>query len=153
MEPTEYVRRYLEWTEENPKANYVVFSMVTNQGASGPARNQSPAVASYAHGFLRSDDQGGLAGRVTSYLSDRQRPGSPPAPFDPTQTDDLGVEIALDGGAATVTLVDHSWGGGRQTLAGLRHEDEVLVGTGGSVGNQTATAVYVVSLGTTVAPN
>lgn len=146
-----YVRHYVDFANERPGTMVVLFTMVTNQAASGAEPNQQFPSVSYTDGYLSSDGSGGVAGRVSQYFNDRRVPGSPPAPFAPDRTDDLGVEISLEDGGR-ITLVAHSWGGGRQTLTDLRHEDDVVVGTGGTVGNESGTALYVLNLGETVAP-
>ncbi len=151
MEATSYLQRHVDFANQRPGTNFVVFTMVTNQGASGTEPNQQYSVVSYAEGYLSSDGSGGVAGRMRQYFNDRRLAGSPPTPFDPGQTDDLGVEIGMEDGGR-ITLITHSWGGGRQTLADLRQEDEVVLGTGGTVGNQTERATYMISLGQVVGP-
>jgi hypothetical protein len=152
MDPNTYLRHYLDFANARPGTNYVLFSMVTNQAAGGTEPNQQTPIASYAEGVLSSDGRGGISGRVRQYFGDRREPGSPPTPFDESRHDDLGVEITADGGTGVVTLVAHSWGGGRNTLTALHGQDGVLVATGASVGNQTDATLYAISLGQTVAP-
>ncbi len=152
MSPASYLKHYVDFANERPGINQVLFSMVTNQGPVGTEPNQRVAAASYAEGYLSSDNRGGISGRMRQYFSDRSYPERPPAPFNRNQTDDLGVEISLDSGPGRITLTAHSWGDGRQTLTDIHQHDEVLVATGGSIGNQTASALYVISLGKTIAP-
>lgn len=152
MDPTTYLRDHIEFANERPGTNQVLFSMVTNQGPGGTEPNQRASVASYASGHLSSDPQGGVSGRVRQYFDDRTYPDLPRAPFDRNRTDDLGVEIRLDGDTGQITLVAYSWGGGRNTLTDVHQHDDVLVARGASVGNQTRSALYVISLGKVLAP-
>ena len=152
MDTTKYLQHYVGFANERPGTNQVMVSMVTNQPHGGAEPDQRVAVASYAFGHLSSDYQGGVNGRLRQYFSDRRYPDLPRPPFDSNRTDDLGVEIALDGDTGRITLVGHSWGGGRHTLTDVQLLDGVLVASGPSVGNQTTSALYVISLGTAVAP-
>jgi hypothetical protein len=153
MDPNSFVKQYLDFANARPGDNVVLFSMVTLQSAGGDEPNQRPSIASYAEGYLTSDGNGGIAGRVGQFFSDRRQPGSRVlAPFDENRTDDLGVEIAVAQEDFPITLVAHSWGGGRQTLTDVHQDGEVLVGVGSSIGNQTKEALYVISLGQSVTP-
>ena len=152
MDATSYLRHFVDFANERPGTNHVLFSMVTNQGPSGAEPNQRDAVASYASGTLSSDHRGGIDGRVRQYFSDRRYPDLPRHPFDGSRTDDLGVEIRVDGEQGEITLIGHSWGGGRQTLTELHQHDDVLVAKGASAGNQTPSALFVISLGKATAP-
>ena len=153
MEPATYVRHYVDFAAGHPDRR-VLFTLVTNQPSGGAEPNQQPAVASYAQGDVASLQKGqGLAGRVMHYFSDRRRPGATrPAPFDENRTEALGVEIAVDGDDVMIDLIAHDWGDSRQRLSDLRVADGALLASGGSIGNQSDSAVYVISLGQTVAP-
>ncbi len=152
METTAFLRHYVDFANQRPGTNRVRITMVTNQAYGGAEPNQRLAVASFASGELSSDYRGGIDGRLRQYFSDRPYPELPRHPFDGNRTDDLGVEIRVDGDSGDITLVGYSWGGGRATLTDLQHRDEVLVATGPSIGNQTESALYVISLGQAIAP-
>ncbi len=150
MHPQNYVRHFLNFASRN-SLNHVWFTMVTNQGGSGSEPNQQPSIASYAFGDLTAV-RGRLSGRARMYFSDRRTPGPVVAPFDENRTDDVGVDIALDGDGVSVTLTAHDWGDAQQTLTGVENRDGVLVATGSSIGNQTPGATYLISLAQATAP-
>ena len=60
---------------------------------------------------------------------------------------DVGARIDIDptSGLVTVELTAHAWGDARQTLRSLRLDGELLLGDGGSIGNQTPGALYSLS--------
>ncbi len=150
MDPQTYVRRFIDFANQS-SLNHVWFTLVTNQGGTGAEPNQQPPIASYALGDLTAV-KGRLSGRAKMYFSDRRTPGPVLAPFDENQTDDLGVDIALDGDGVAIALTAHDWGDARQTLTNVENRDGVLVATGGSVGNQTPDATYLISLAQVTAP-
>lgn len=150
MDPQTYVRRFLDFASRS-SLNHVWFTLVTNQGGTGAEPNQQPSIASYALGDL-IEVKGRLSGQARAYFSDRRTPGPVIAPFDEHQTDTLGVDIALNGDGVAITLTAHDWGDAQQTLTELENRDGVLVATGGSVGNQTPGATYVISLAQATAP-
>jgi hypothetical protein len=148
--PYDYVLSYRDWARSEPTSRQVDTAVTSLQAAAGAfGYQQRPGVASYAEGLLQSTSFG-LANPHSSlgqYFSDR-RYGTIGNPFDPARPDVLGVEIRVDDATHTVavTLVARSWGNARNELRNLRVEDDVLVGTGASVGNLTATAHYAISL-------
>jgi hypothetical protein len=151
MDPKTYFFHYLDHAIADIN-NRVWFTMVTNQGAGGSEPQQRPAVASYALGDLGLANDERLVGPATQYFSDRRRPGAPVAPFDPTRTEDLTVEIGMGGDDLQITLTNHTWGNAQQTLTHVHEHDGALVATGGSVGNQTPSASYVITLGQSTGP-
>lgn len=149
----DHVRHYLDWAV--PFSRGLSVSAVSSQPAAGPAGAQPFGVVSYADGFLTepSANPNRVEGTLRQYFNDRQH-GTAADPFDPARRDSLGLRITADPASqsVTVTLVALSWGGGSQNLTNLRLEDGVLVGDGASVGNQTPSALYAISLGTVVIP-
>lgn len=152
MDPLTYVRNFIDFAARDG-GNHVSFVLVTSQPAGGGEPNQRPAIVSFAEGDLSASNGGRvLSGRARQLFSDRRTAGSWIAPFDENQPDDLGVEITADVDAPWITLTAHDWGDARQTLTDLRWQDGVLVASGATIGNQTPSACYVVSLGQNVAP-
>jgi hypothetical protein len=148
--PYDYVRRYMDSAARDGGAGCVLASM---QPASGPERDQRDGVVSFARGTLLVANNHSLSGNLSQYFSDRTyRPGSDP--FDPSVRDLLGISITVNDSSRSVTveLIARSWGDAHQTLEHLRIEDGVLIGDGQSVGNQTPSALYGISLTSVTIP-
>ena len=145
----DHVRHYVDWASRPDGAVWCV--VTTSQPSAGAEGAQRYGISSYAEGELRRDGGDALAGELTQYFSDRRQANHP---FDPDRSERLAVIVGADAssGQASVELVARAWGDARQTLSNLRVEDGVLVGDGGSVGQQTAAALYSVALGTVVVP-
>ena len=146
--PYDYVRHYIDWVNR-PEEDYVLCVVTSTQPASGDVpQDQRQGIVSYAEGYLNAGLGGNsLSGGVHQDFSDRRTRGHP---FDPANSDQLGVRISADPSShdVAVELIARSWGGGRQALTGLHMDGGVLVGEGGSVGGATPSALYAVSLGT-----
>jgi hypothetical protein len=143
--PYDHIRRYIDSAALGGGVGCVLISTQAAAGAEGAQRD---GVVGYAEGTLRAaSGSNTLAGGLTQYFSDR-RHGRPPAPFDRSNTDLLGVSISADDAARTVTveLIARDWSDARQTLENLRLEDGVLIGDGQGVGHLTPRALYGISL-------
>lgn len=130
--------------------------IITSQPAGGAPGSQREGITSYARGWLtlHGNPPGrGLAGDLDQWFSDRVH-GYAAAPFDPDRSERIGVLIAMDEttGLVSAEITAHAWGDARQTLQNLRMDNGVLVGDGASVGNQSASALYALSLSRVVAP-
>ncbi|WP_377267604.1 hypothetical protein [Peterkaempfera sp. SMS 1(5)a] len=150
--PQQHLQTFINWATSNPTAHQVGCVLATIQPAAGAQGAQRDPVVSYARGFLTAGKKS-IAGDLNQYFSDRNPKGSS-NPFDPGRLDRTGVSLAIDDltGLITVELVAHTWGDARQRLRDIHLQDGVLVASGASIGNQTASALYSISLSTVVVP-
>jgi hypothetical protein len=150
----DYLRRYIDWVLADPAHHVLNFVLVSTQPASGPEGSQRPPAVGFARGLVRLHHGGledHLYGEGDQYFSDRPH-GPAAAPFSPDTRDRIGLNVFArqDTRTVRVELVLLSWGYVRSELSGLRIADDVLVGDGPSVGQQTPSALYGLSLGTAV---
>jgi hypothetical protein len=151
--PFTYAQPYFQWSSMGG-GRVVIATLTTAQATVGTTGGQWFPPVSYATGTLTLQTSGALAGSLQQLFSDRTT-GSPLFnPFAADHADALGMQVSSSAATSTltVTLTALSWGGGQQTLRDLHIQDGVLVGSGASVGNQTSSALFTISLGTFTRP-
>lgn len=145
------VRELLGWIQAAPNSRVLGCAYTSAQGPGGQQREHT-GIVSYAEGWLRATDTT-ISGRLRQFFSDR-RTGTAANPFDPARHDDLGIQITLEPATESVSivLIAHSWQDARSVLSNIHVQDGVIVASGPSAGNQTASALYAISLATAIAP-
>lgn len=144
--PYTFVDALVQWENLDPGKHVVTCTVVSNQGVLNDSGAGTPPIG-YGTPTLYSADPKSISGTGSQLFSDRHAGAQP---FDLAQADVLGLRLGVDpsGPSAIVTLTFQSWGGATATLTNLAVVDDVLIGTGPSVGNSVDTALFTLSCST-----